>query len=579
MYKLKIRNRLHDEGEVRLAEVCKLVNAMRRKLKRNYFQERLEKSKGDLKATWKVLGEAIKGKRSKLGGTPCGYFEENGTGITGGDQIVKGFCDFYCKVGPELAKRIGRDKERSFKDYMGAPVEESLFWRPTTPGEVEELCKALDASKGMGWDAVSPRVIKAVAREISGPLSRLFNCCMREGHYPASFKVARVVPVFKSEDPTQFSNYRPVSVLPILSQVFERVLKSRLVQFFAEKEVIIPGQYGFRSGHSTAMAILDMVEKIRAAWTEKNSALGIFVDLKKAFDTVDHDILLQKLGHYGVRGQTLKILESYLKDRSQYVCYGGHESERGSVVCGDPQGSVLGPLFFLIYVNDMVAVSKDLELVLFADDTNIFSKSEDPCELTRKVNRGMSELDRWFKCNRLTLNLKKTEYVYFEGPGNKKPAGEGLVIGGEVIKRVQGTRFLGVWVDEKLRWTEHIGNIVAKIGKLIGVIGRVRTALGGRSVQNLYNALILPHLQYCLIVWGDFQEGKNKKLGDDLLKYQKRIVGMIEGAQGRYHADPGFCKHGILKIDDLYKQQLRVHAWQFSRNLLPKNQAAMLTNC
>ena len=453
---------------------------------------------------------------------------------------------------------------------------DDFIWRPTTPSEVEELCKELDGNKGKGWDSVSPRVIKAVAREISGPLSRLFNCCIREGHYPESFKVARVVPVFKAEDPTQFSNYRPVSVLPVLSQVLERVLKSRLVQFLGDHKVIIPGQYGFRSGHSTAMAVLDMVEKVRKAWTEKNCALGVFVDLKKAFDTVDHSILLQKLEHYGVRGQTLKLLESYLKDRTQYVCYGGFESERGPVECGVPQGSVLGPLFFLIYVNDMVSVSKELELVLFADDTNIFAKSSEPSELFKKVNRGLKELDKWFKCNKLTLNLKKTEYIYFGGPGTKGQVNEKLEIGGEEIRRVEGARFLGVWVDKKLSWTEHIGNVVAKVGRLVGILGRVRNSLGGRAVHMLYNALILPHLQYCLMVWGDFQEGKNKKLGEDLLKYQKRIVGMIKGTRGRYHADPGFFSLGILKIEDLYKQQLRIHGWQFSKNRLPENQAAML---
>ena len=574
---MKLRNRLDDTGIARLADVSKQVNAMRQRLKRNYFQEKLERTKGNLKATWEVLGEALKGKKSKLGGVPCGYFEEDGVGITEGNQIAKGFCDFYCKVGPELARRIKRDKERNFKDYMGAPVEGNLYWRPTTPSEVEELCRALEGNKGMGWDGVSPRVIKAVAREISGPLSRLFNMCMREGHYPACFKVARVVPVFKAEDPTQFSNYRPVSVLPTLSQIFERVLKARLIQFLGEQGVIIAGQYGFRSGHSTAMAILDMVEKIRTAWAEKNCALGVFVDLKKAFDTVDHSILLSKLEHYGVRGQTLRILESYLSGRSQYVCYGGYESERGSVDCGVPQGSVLGPLFFLLYVNDMAKVSEELELVLFADDTNIFAKSEEPGEMVRKVNKGMNELDMWFKCNMLTLNLKKTEYVYFGGPSANRQTGEELRIGGEAIRRVEGSKFLGVWVDQKLRWAEHINNVITKVGRLVGIIGRVRTALGGRSVHMLYNALILPHLQYCLIVWGDFLEGKNKKLGDDLLKYQKRIVGMIEGITGRYHADPCFSRLGILKIEDLYKQQLRVHAWNFFKDRLPVNQTAMLS--
>ena len=232
-------------------------------------------------------------------------------------------------------------------------------------------------------------MIKAVAGELASPLSQLLNLCMREGHYPGSFKVARVVPVFKAEDPTQFSNYRPVSVLPVLSQVFERVLYARLTKFLDQHEVIIPGQYGFRTGHSTAMAISDMVEKVRAAWNGKEVALGVFIDLKKAFDTVDHEILLQKMGHYGIRGVANKLIKSYLSDRTQYVCYGGYESEKGVVECGVPQGSVLGPLFFLLYVNDMVASCRELELVLFADDTNLFAKGKNPAELISKVNSGL----------------------------------------------------------------------------------------------------------------------------------------------------------------------------------------------
>ena len=557
--------------------VIKEVNTLRRRLKRTYFREKLEENKGDLKAAWEVLSEALRGRKTTKERDSCKYFVQNGRGLTDGKDIANGFCDFYCKVGPELAGKIRSDRSLNYLDFLGDKVEESLIWRPTTVREIEDACKGLTSGKGMGWDGVSPRVIKAVAEELAGSLSRLLNLCMLEGHFPSCLKVSRVVPVFKTEDPTQFSNYRPVSVLPVLSQIFERVIKVRLVEFLERHAVIIPGQYGFRSGHSTDMAILDMVEKVRGAWGDRKVALGVFVDLKKAFDTVDHDILLSKLEHYGVRGAAYKLMESYLKGRSQYVCYGGFESEKGEVKCGVPQGSVLGPLFFLLYVNDMVRASEELELVLFADDTNIFIAGKNHLELFLKANRGLEKLSNWFKCNKLTLNLKKTEYVYFGGPGGRIVPPGGLRIGGEEIRRVEGARFLGVWVDEGLKWTEHIERVRAKVGRLVGVLGRASAVLDGPLILSLYNALVLPHLQYCLIVWGDFEEGRNKVLGENLLRYQKKFAGMVAAKSGVYHSDPIFSQYNILKIPDLYKQQVRVYAWKFLKNRLPRNQTAMLS--
>jgi hypothetical protein len=309
-----------------------------------------------------------------------------------------------------LAAKIEREREGAFLDYMG----DRVFWRPTTPLEVEELCGSLDTHEGTGWNEVSLRVIKTVAHEISRPLSFLFNCCMRGGHYLAFFRVAQLVPVFKSEDPTEYSNYSPVSELPVLSQVFERLLQGRLLEFLDHQGVVIPGQYGFRSGHSTAMAVMNMVERVREAWRKKIVALGVFIDLKKAFDTVDHRILLAKLEHYGVRGEALGLLESYLRDRSQYVVYNRGESGRRGLECRVPQGSVLGPLFFLFYVNDMARTTVELGFVLFADDTNLFAddmylfaEGQDPARLFERVNGGLSELGRWFRCNRLTINLNQ----------------------------------------------------------------------------------------------------------------------------------------------------------------------------
>ena len=206
-----------------------------------------------------------------------------------------------------------------------------------------------------------------------------------------------------------------------------------------------------------------------------------------------------------------------------------------------------------------------------------YQRGKDSEELFRKVNRGLMELSSWFRCNKLTLNLKKTEYVYFGGPRGRGVAHEGIRIGSEQIKRVGGVRFLGLWVDEGLKWTEQIEKVRSKVSRLLGVLGRARGALGGKLVHTLYNALVLPHLQYCLMIWGDFQEGRNKSLKESLLKCQKRFVGIISEKRGRYHADPIFSNLSILKIDDLYRIQLRVYAWQFLKGTLPGSQSAMLS--
>ena len=576
LYKKKLRRAISEGEQERLTELCKLVNKMRIKLKKEYFNKELCEKIGDLKATWETLNEVIRGRKSRHGGSECMYFSKDGVGITDGKSIAEGFCDFYCNVGPKLAAKIPKDRKHSFKDFLGDKVVDSLFLSPTTPREVEELCAALEPGKGMGWDGISPRVIKRVARELSGSLSRLLNCCMREGYYPDSFKVARVVPVFKSEDPTEFSNYRPVSVLPVLNQIFERVIKSRLVSFLDKHQAIVPAQYGFRAEHSTAMAVLDMAEKVRRAWSKGNKAIGVLIDLKKAFDTVDHDLLLAKLEHYGIRGQANMLVASYLSQRYQYVSYAGFDSGRGAVECGVPQGSVLGPLFFILYVNDMVRACPELGLVLFADDTNIFAEDRDVRQLFKKVNEGLARLDIWFRCNKLTLNLKKTEYMFFAGPGSRVQHQEQLLIGGEVIKQVSGARFLGVWVDDGLKWTGQIDKVKTKIGQLLGVMTRASGALEGRTLLQLYNGLVLPHLQYCLMVWGDFVGCRNLTAAAALLRYQKRFVNLIAGQTGRLHSDPLFAKHKILKVGDLYRHQLRCHAWRFWHGKLPTNQSSML---
>ena len=224
-----------------------------------------------------------------------------------------------------------------------------------------------------------------MSHELSVPLSKLINTCLDAGYFPDFLKIARVTPVFKNGDPTQFGNYRPIAVLSIVSKIFEKIIQIRLTDFLNKQGSIFEGQYGFRRGHSTHMAITDLVEKIRKAWQKGSHCLGVFIDFRKAFDTVNHQILITKMERLGIRGTVLKLFKSYLENRKQYVAFGSAESLPQEVGIGVPQDSILGPLLFIIYVNDLPNASAFFEYILFADDTNILASADDRKQLIDQV--------------------------------------------------------------------------------------------------------------------------------------------------------------------------------------------------
>ena len=306
-----------------------------------------------------------------------------------------------------------------------------------------------------------------------------------------------------------------------------------MLSFIELHDILSSSQYGFRKNHSTYMAIMNFYDEVTEAIDKSEFCLGIFIDLSKAFDTLNHDVLLKKLEMYGIRGIPNTLIKSYLQDRQQYVVYNNSESNYGTITCGVPQGSILGPLLFLLYINDMSYISKFLTFILFADDTNILYSNSDIWELMRLVNTELLSLSDWFKANRLSLNILKTNFMLFGFKRIPKDDSKDFQIKIDCtnISRVETTKFLGVIIDEKLKWHHHISYVALKLAKSLGILNRLKYKIPKRCMLTLYCSLIYPHVTYCNIVWG----GASKTLINELVVLQKRAIRIIIKSNYRSH--------------------------------------------
>ena len=282
---------------------------------------------------------------------------------------------FFVNVGPKLAERIPKSR-KSFFNFLKSRQQNSLFLEPTTADDIAKVISSLNPKKSLGPNSIPSHILKTNSKIFSPLIAVLVNQSFDEGIFPESLKIAKVIPVYKEEDPTNCSNYRPISLLSVFSKIFERIMYSKLYSFLEKYNIIYKRQFGFREKHSTNHALANLIETIKSFLDNNFFVCGIFIDLKKAFDTVDHDILTTKLLHYGIRGKANSWLKSFLSDRKQYVSINGFESELKSVKCGVPQGSTQVPLLFLLYVNDLyLSLTKNI-IHHFGDDTNMIYASK-----------------------------------------------------------------------------------------------------------------------------------------------------------------------------------------------------------
>ena len=387
--------------------------------KKNYFEKFFVNNVSNTKKIWEGIRSLV---------TLKGFYNQNpkvikekSTNVTDPHKIANAFNNFFVKCGPNIANKI-KNSKYNYKHFLGDKVLNSVFVDAVREDEIFKILNSFDSKKSTGPNSFPIKILKDFSNILAKPLASIINLSFSQGIFPSSLKLAKVTPIYKNKgDTTSCNNYRPISLLSIFSKLFEKCIYKRLYSYLEKNNLIYEKQFGFRKGYSTNHALISLIETIKSYLDKDNLVCGVFIDLQKAFDTVDHDILLYKIYHYGIRGEAYNWIKGFLTNRKQYVNISGFESSKQSITCGVPQGSTLGPLLFLLYINDLNRAFSKCVVHHFADDTNLIFASKKKETIETVMNHELKILVEWLKANKLSLNESKTELIIFHSQYKRIP--------------------------------------------------------------------------------------------------------------------------------------------------------------
>jgi hypothetical protein len=487
-----------------------LHNKLKRKMKINYFKDMLESNKNNMKHLWTILKQAI-GKQRNKSNFPS-TFTINNKQVSVKSEITESFNNYFSNISIATSQNIPKSKQ-SYTNYLNRStgISNSIFIEPVDSSYIIETANKLQPKLSSVHDEISPKLLKETLSEIIIPITHIINRSLDSGIVPDQLKIAKVIPIYKASDSDQLRNYRPISLLPAFSKLIEKIMYNKVMSFLNSNNILYKHQYEFRPKHSTIHPIIHLINHCAKAndANPQQYTMSIFCDLSKPFDVINHEILITKLNVWGIRGSANKWFQNYLSDRKQYVEIENTKSDFQNIMCGVPQGSILGALLYLIYVND-ISKSTNGHILSFADDTSLYFSDSDPDDLFNQANSMFADLFDWFCANRLSLNPTKTKYIVFR-PQNKTCdfSGKVVAINGTPLNQIgakfndQATKFLGIYIDEHLTWKHHLAHINTKISRALFIIKQVKNVLPVESLRTLYFALIHPFLSYGVTVWGN----------------------------------------------------------------------------
>ena len=541
---------------------------IKEKSKQNHYQKLLQESKGDSRKTWEIINKIIK-KGKKSSNLPS-KLEKNGITLTSKQEILNGLNAHFATIGKQNC--TGNIDLNKISQTITKQQQNSIVLQETTEAEVSAIISGLNSKKASGADELSITLLKKLNSLISPILSSLINESFKTGTYPDCLKIAKVIAIYKGGTKSCPGNYRPISLLSNINKIIEKIIYSRLISFFETYNIINMSQFGFRQGYSTTMAVAEFYEDILESYDKGKATCAVLLDLSKAFDSVNREILLFKLHKYGIRGNAWNLLHSYLNSREQFVFSNNDISSNAKVDVGVPQGSVLGPLLFLIHINDL-SNSTNMKVLNFADDTLLYIHFDSPRNIGNVINSELENVSQWLNDNQLQVNCSKTKYLVFSpnSPKFESLSNLKLYVGiNKEIERVSQYKYLGLIIDDQLTWNPHIKYIKGKLSQSLGLLYRTRKYLDRRSLILILHSLFISHLQYGILCWGRC----SKTSMDPLLISMNKAIKCINFKDPRLREKETlklFHKDKILQVNDMFKLELAKFMYKYYNRLLPAN--------
>lgn len=514
-------------------------NKMLVEAKLNFNKIIIDESNNKQKTVWNLVNQGLGRKNTfhpvniKMGDKMCS---------TSG-ELANIFVNYFANVTEDsLLNHFG--KSRSNNCTLPSMLSNTFFFSPVTSDEVKSIVVSLKNKKSSGIDNISTKILKSAISSISEHLAHLINLSVTSGKFPCSLKAAMVIPIYKKNDPEDISNYRPISILSVFSKVTEKIVYNRIYEFLSKFKILSECQHGFRTGKSTQSAAVSLTEFIYSNLDAGKKVAGLFFDLSRAFDSINFKFINSKLYNLGFRGIFLDWIDDYLSNRKILVRIGNCFSGEKNLNFGIPQGSVLGPLLFLLFINDMPQHIDAKHIVLFADDTSIAVTANTYEELVLSINRIMKCFNNWCTQNGLISNMSKTECIHFTLHSNANTIR--IDVNETTLVSTVCSKFLGIYVDQHLRWTDHVDKLSTKLNKTKYAISRLKSEIPLDSLLTVYYSLVYSHLSYNVILWG-YSVNSSR-----IFIAQKRIVRTMFNLPPRESCRPYFIFHKILTFPCIY---------------------------